>query len=171
VDALDSASPERLRELAAAALGGLARAPDLTPLAARCAILLTDPALLRQALVAGRGPGLASGLDEAESTLQEPERIDLLQRLVREAPPATAALAIAALAPGLLQQPEVAGLLFDLLGDPALGAAAALTLSQSGSPAMRKQLTEMAAGGSGLAARRAALALATARPANAGVER
>jgi hypothetical protein len=62
VDALDGASPERLRELAAAALGGLAQAPDLTPPAARCAILLADPALLRQALVAGRGPGLASAL-------------------------------------------------------------------------------------------------------------
>jgi hypothetical protein len=171
VEALDSASPEQLHALAAAALGGLAQAPDLTRVAARCAILLADPALLRQVLAAGRGPSLAATLRWAGATLPETERIELLQRLVHEAPPAVAALAIAALAPGLLQHPEVAGQLFELLGDPALGAAAALTLSRSDSPAVRDRLGELAAASGDLTARRAALAISAANQANAGVER
>jgi hypothetical protein len=170
-DALDDASPVQLRALAAAALGALAEAPDLTPVAVRCAVRLTDAALLRQAIVAGRGPGLASALQWAGHTLGETERIELLQGLARDAAPTSAALAIAALAPGLLQYPEVANLLFELLGDPALGAAAALALSRSDSPEVRERLAGLASGGGDLAARRAALALAAAGQANAGVER
>jgi hypothetical protein len=160
-----------LQELAATALDGLARAPDLTLVAARCASVLADPALLQQVLTVGRGPGLAAAVQWADATLDETERIELLQSLVHEAPPASAALAIAALAPGLLQHPEVAGLLFALLGDPALGAAAALTLSASDSPAVQDRLAELAAAGDDLTARRAALAISTASRANAGGER
>jgi hypothetical protein len=170
-EALDSGSPEQLHELAAVVLGELAQAPDLTRVAARCAILLADPALLRQVLAVGRGPSLAATLRWADATLPESERIDLLQRLVHDAPPAVAALAIATLAPGLLQHPEVAGQLFELLGDPALGAAVALTLSRSDSPAVRERLAELAAGDGDLTARRAALAISAAGQANAGVER
>jgi hypothetical protein len=163
-DALDDAPPAQLRALSKAAREALARAPDLTLVAVRCAVLLADAALLRQAIVAGRGPGLASALQWAGQSLGETERIELLQGLARDAAPTSAALAIAALAPGLLHYPEVANLLFELLGDPALGAAAALTLSRSDSPAVRDRLAGLAGGGD-LAARRAAIAL------NAGVER
>lgn len=171
VDALDAASPDQLRELAAAALDGLAQTPDLTLVAARCSILLADSALLRQILASGHGPGLAAALQWADAALPESERIDLLQRLLHEAPPESAALAIAALAPGLLQHPEVADRLFALLADPALGAAAALTLSRSDSPAVQGRLAGLAAAGDDLTARRAAIAIAAAHRANAGVER
>jgi hypothetical protein len=139
--------------------------------AARCAILLADSALLREVLAAGRGPGLAAALQWADAALPETERIDLLQRLPRDAPPESAALAIAALAPGLLQHPEVADRLFALLADPALGAAAALTVSRSDAPAVQGRLAGLAATGDDLSARRAAVAIEAASRANAGGER
>ncbi|RPH98168.1 MAG: hypothetical protein EHM68_05580 [Lysobacterales bacterium] len=170
-DALDTASPEQVRELAAAAVDKLTRTPDMTLVAARCAMLLADSALLREVLATGRGPGLAAALQWADAALPESERIDLLQRLSHDAPPASAALAIAALAPGLLQHPEVADWLFALLADPALGAAAALTLSHSDAPAVQGRLADLAAAGDALSARRAAVAIEAARRTNAGGER
>jgi hypothetical protein len=77
------------------------------------------------------------------------------------ASPTNAALAVGALAPGLLHRPEVADRMFALLGDPAMGAAAALVLSESTRPDLQERLRELAAG-DGLTARRAALALASA---------
>jgi hypothetical protein len=170
-DALDTASPEQVRELAAAAVDGLTRTPDLTLVAARCAMRLADSALLREVLAAGRGPGLTTALQWADAALPEAERIDLLQRLLRDAPPASAALAIATLAPGLLRHPEVADRLFALLADPALGAAAALTLSHSDAPDVQGRLAGLATAGDALSARRAAVAIESARRANAGGER
>lgn len=167
-DALDLASGGQLKELAVLALHDLPAQPELTLVAARAAALLPDPDLLGDALVAGGGPELAAALRSAGTSLDEAERADLLRRLVAEAPAATGSLAIAALTPGLLHDPAVAGLLFDLLSHPALGAAAALSLARSRQPAVREQLATLAARDDDTPARRAANAISAVRRADAG---
>jgi hypothetical protein len=164
-DALPLARAEQLADIAGQSLAALAERPELGPVAVRAALLLGDPELLRRALAAGDGPHLAGLLAEAAAQLDEPGRVDLLFGLLfgllDTAAPANAALAVGALAPGLLHRPEVADRMFALLGDPAMGAAAALVLSESTRPDLQERLRELAAG-DGLTARRAALALASA---------
>jgi hypothetical protein len=160
-DALPLARAEQLADIAGQSLAALAERPELGPVAVRAALLLGDPELLRRALAAGDGPHLAGLLTEAAAALDEPGRIDLLFVMLDTASPTNAALAVGALAPGLLHRPEVADRMFALLGDPAMGAAAALVLSESTRPDLQERLRELAAG-DGLTARRAALALASA---------
>jgi hypothetical protein len=160
-DALPLARAEQLADIAGQSLAALAERPELGPVAVRAALLLGDPELLRRALAAGDGPHLAGLLAEAAAQLDEPGRVDLLFGLLDTAAPTNAALAVGALAPGLLHRPEVADRMFALLGDPAMGAAAALVLSESTRPDLQERLRELAAG-DGLTARRAALALASA---------
>lgn len=162
LDALDLAPEARLREVVALALQDLSQRPELTLVAARSAAILPDPDLLGDALVAGDGPELAAALRLAAAALDESERTGLLRRLVAQAPARNGSLAIAELAPGLLHDPAVAGLLFDLLGDPALGATAALALASSRQPAVRERLADLAEHGDDTSARRAAAALAVA---------
>lgn len=171
LDALDLAPGARLREVAALALRDLPHQPELTGVAVRSAALLPDPGLLGDALVKGDGPELAAALRSAAAALDESERAGLLRRLVAEAPAGNASLAIAEWAPGLLHDPAIAGLLFDLLGDPALGATAALALAGSTQPAVRERLAERAEHGDDASARRAAAALAVARQTEPGEPR
>jgi hypothetical protein len=168
MDALELASDERLRAVAALALRDMTQRPELTGVATRSAALLPDADLLGDALVRGGGPELAAALRSAAAALDESERAGLLNRLVAEAPASTRALAIAELAPGLLHDSAIAGLLFDLLDDPALGASAALSLANCPEPAVRERLTELAARGDDTPSRRAAAALAAARQADSG---
>lgn len=168
LDALDRAPEARLREVAALVRRELPQRPALTPVAVWLAAMLPAPDLLGDALILGTGPELATALRLAAATLNETERARLLRRLVAEAPPGNASLAIAELAPGLLHEPSVAGLLFDRLGDPALGASAALTLAYSRQPAVREQLAELARRDNDAPSRRAAAALATAQRADDG---
>lgn len=163
MDALDQAEPEPLSRLADAALERLPAEPGLTPVAARAGVLLGEPAILGQAVAVGGGPGLAPELRSAARAFDELERADVLRHAVKNAPPANAALAIAELAPGLLHQPEVTELLFVKLGDADIGSAAALALSASKSPQVRDRLNELARGGAGLEARRAAIAVEASR--------
>ena len=158
LEALSAASDDQLAEIADQALAeGPSNGGDLFVAGARSALLLGDAATLRNLLAEGRGPELSGLLAEAAEHLDEPARFDLLNGLLAAAP-ANAALAIATLAPGLLNRPEIADRLFGLLGDPELGAAAALALSTSGPPMVQERLRELAAG-EGLSSRRAAIAL------------
>lgn len=168
LDALDLAPEARLREVAALVLRDLPQRPELTPVAVWSAAILPAPDLLGDTLILGKGPELATALRLAARTLNEAERAGLLRRLVEEAPPGNASLAIAELAPGLLHEPAVAGLLFDRLGDPALGASAALTLAYSREPAVRERLAELARRDDDAPSRRAAAALATAQRTDGG---
>lgn len=165
-DALPLADAEQLAAIVAQALAAVPERPELGPVAVRASLLLGDPESLQRALAAADGPQLAGLIAEAGAQLDEPGRIDLLIGLLDTAAPGTAALAVGTLAPGLLHRPEVVDRLFALLGDLALGSAAALALSDSTRPDLHDRLRELAAG-DGLAARRAALALTaagTARP-------
>ena len=160
-DALPLADPEQLAAIAAQSLAAVPERPELGPVAVRATLLLGDPEPLQRALVVADGPQLPDLLAEAGTRLEEPARIDLLFALLETATPATAALAVGTLAPGLLQRPEVADRLFQLLGDRELGSAAALVLSDSARPDLHDRLRELAAGDD-LAARRATLALTAA---------
>jgi hypothetical protein len=161
MDALDQAAPEQLSRLADSVLERLPAEPGLTPVAARAGVLLLEPAILGRAVAAGGGPGLAPELRSAARAFDELERAAVLRHAVTHAPPANASLAIAELAPGLLHQPEMTELLFAKLGDLDIGSAAALALSASKSQQVRDRLNELARGGTGLEASRAAIALGT----------
>jgi len=169
-DAVALADAEQLAAVAAQSLAVLPERPELGPVAVRAALQLGDPEMLQRALAAADGPQLADLLVEAGAQLEEPGRIDLLFDLLDNAPPTHAALAVATLTPGLLHRPEVADRLFALLGDPALGSAAALALSESQQPDLYQRLGTLA-NGDDLAARRAAMALAAAATTRPGGER
>jgi len=163
LDHLDEFSEPALRSLAQEAAKQLANEPNLTPVVSRAAVLLLDVELLQRTITLGTGPGLAMSLRAAAAELDEPERAELLNHAVLNAPAANAALVIAELTPGLLHRPETITLLTNLLGDPDLGAASALAVSRSPSQAVRAQLKEIAGQDRGMASRRAALAATLAR--------
>jgi len=163
VDSLDFMSEPSLQSLAAQAASRMASEPDLTPVVARIAVLLADIGLLQNLAVHGSGPGLAEAIRAGIAELDEPDRAALMSHAVLHAPAVNAAQAMAELAPGLLHRDETVKLLFDLLGNPDLGAASALALSRSPNPAVRAQLVELASKSRGMESRRAALAAALAR--------
>jgi hypothetical protein len=87
-----------------------------------------------------------------------------IEALVLAAPgledPGLAAALLAELAPAVIGRPAVDDLLFGLLSHPDLGGSAALALAGSREKAIRDRLAVEAVAGEGLAARRAAVALA-----------
>jgi hypothetical protein len=157
-DALTSVSPEALRRIATTALSYLPHEPALTAIAVRAALLLPDAQLLQDAIRSGSGPALGQALRSAEAALDESERAAVLRDAVRYAPAVNASLVLAELGPSLLHQPATADLLFALLGDPELGASAALILSRDRDPGMQERLAALRARDDGLASRRARLA-------------
>jgi len=158
-DALTSAAAPQLREIGKLALTGIAREPSLTIIAARTGILLADREMLQQSIIDGRGPGVMAALREAHRAFDEGETEAILRYSMEHARPETASLAMAELGPSLLKHPDVAVLMIETLGNPDLGATAAMLLSASANPFIREQLVEMAKGRQGLASRRAALAV------------
>jgi hypothetical protein len=158
VDALEHASRPHLRELAEAALAKLPSAPELGGATTRIALVLADPKLFSAAIASGSSNGLPHALRRARTVFDAAEQAAILEQTVHEAEPANAALAIAELGPGLIQRPEIEQLLFDLLGDIPLGAAASLALGRSPDPLVQARLDQLAASGQGLAAGRAGLA-------------
>lgn len=171
VDSLDFMSEPSLQSLATQAAGRMASEPDLMPVVARIAALLADVGLLQNLVAHGSGPGLAETIRSGIAELDEPDRAALLHHAVLHAPAVNAAQAMAELAPGLLHRDQTVKLLFDLLGDPELGAASALALSRSSNPAVRGQLVELGSKNRGMESRRAALAVSLARDTTAEAER
>lgn len=166
--ALDAASPGQLRGVATLALSDSERQPVVARIAVRASLLLEDPGLFQSAVAAGAQPGTATALRSAGRLWDEETRAAMLTRLVDNAPPTVAALSLAELAPALLGRPDIRDLLFGLLGEPGLGAAAALTLSASTDPAVRARLSTLASDHQDLTGKRAALALDSRRPAAGG---
>jgi hypothetical protein len=161
VDALDSAPAGQLRKLGWSALALLDEKPELTLVTARAAMNSGDFELLRQSISRGDGPGLSRVLEAASSKLNTEESIDLLEHSLQLGSDTKAALAIAQLAPTLLDEPAVQKILFSTLADRNLGAAAAMVLGASGDPGIQAQLSEIASKKEGLARQRAALAIST----------
>ncbi len=163
VDSLDSASPGQLRELGWSTLVLLDEKPELTLVAAWAGMNSGDLNLLRQSISRGDGPGLSRVLEAASHKLSTEEIIDLLEHSLQLESDSKAALAIAQLAPTLLDEPAVRNLLFRTLEDRNRGAAAALVLGASSNPEIQAQLKEIASKNDGLARQRAALAISTGR--------
>ena len=163
VDALDFAAPEQLRMLGWSALALLDEQPELTLVAARAGMNSGDYELLRQSIARGDGPGLSRVLEVAAHKLSVEESIDLLEHSLQSGSDTKAALAIAQLAPALLDEAVVRKILFSTLADRNLGAAAALVLGASADPEIQAQLHEIASTKEGLARQRAALAISAGR--------
>lgn len=158
-DALGGAPVEALSGILAAALQRLPSNTELTPIAGKTALLLTDEPALEQVARHGGGSELARILEAAGRTLPAGDALALLHFAVAEAPAANAALAIAQIYPRLADEPEATGLLFDTLTDDALGSAAALALAGSGDREARAGLQRVAEDGESPAAARARHAL------------
>jgi len=162
-DSLDYASPGQLRELGWSALALLDEKPELTLVTARAGMNSGDFELLRQSISRGDGPGLSRVLDDASRKLSAEDNINLLEHSLQLESDTKAALAIAQLAPALLDEPAVRKILFSTLADRNLGAAAAMVLGASSNPEIQAQLSEIASKKEGLARQRAALAISTGR--------
>ena len=169
VDSLDSAPPGQLRELGWSALALLDEKPELTLVTASAAMNSGDFELLQQSISRGDGPGLSRVLETASRELSVEEKINLLEHSLQLGSDTKAALAIAQLAPALLDEPAVRKMLFGTLADRNLGAAAALVLGASSNPEIQAQLSEIASKEGGLARQRAEMAISTGR-ANGGAE-
>jgi hypothetical protein len=169
VDALDFAPAGQLRELGWSALALLDEKPELTLVTASAAMNSGDFELLQQSISRGDGPGLSRVLETASRKLSVEESINLLEHSLQLGSDTKAALAIAQLAPTLLDEPAVRKMLFSTLADRNLGAAAALVLGASSNPEIQAQLGEIASKKEGLARQRAEMAISTGR-ANGGAE-
>jgi hypothetical protein len=88
----------------------------------------------------------------------------VLLSAIESAPAENAAVAIAVLAPGLHEFPEITDALFELLEDDALGSGAALALARHPDPAITRRLEQSGAGKSP-GAQRARMALEVSREA------
>lgn len=160
-DTLTSLSQAQLRRLADDAVSLLPYSPEITPIIAECAALLADAGLFGELILHGDGPEIAATLRKA-AVLGTSERFTLLHRAILNAPATNASLAIAQLAPELLHRRDAENLLFALLGNAELGAAAALILSRSGNPAILARLAEIGKQTEGLRSNRARLAASLA---------
>ena len=159
IEALEFASTEQSAELSRAAVEQLAVSPELTLVAARAAIGSGEMELLRRSIALGQGPGLARALKEAAAGLNAEETAALLKYTMELGSRSKAALAIAQLAPGKLDDPAVRDLMFEALTNQPLGASAALVLGSSADPEIQSRLSEIAAGEEGLEKQRAQMAI------------
>jgi hypothetical protein len=161
-DALQHASEARIAAIGRLALAATGANPDLAHLAARTGVLLTDEELFLGALSAARGPGVSHALRAAAAVFDDSAIGTILRRALERAPASSAALAIAILGPGQLRYADMAELMFGVLDDHELGAAAALLLATSDDGAIRQRLDQLARHKEGTAARRAAVAIRAA---------
>jgi hypothetical protein len=156
--ALDFASREQLSAIDGNVRDLVGGEPELTAVAGRTALAMSDVQSMRQVLVLGSGSDVTSMLRSAAAKLSSDDRAELLLVSIESAPPQNAALAIALLSPGLQAEPAVTSTLFDLLEDPQLGSAAALALARFDEAGIRSQLL-LLSGSEGLAATRARVAI------------
>jgi hypothetical protein len=160
LDAVDNASAGALEAIAFIALDHMGEEPQLAELVGTAALRTGDTRALEQLLRTGDGTAIPGILRSARETLDESQLATLLEVAIAEASPGITALAIAELAPAVAQRADTRAQLLHLLGDPGLGAAAALALAATPTPGTRAQLNGMLLGQSGsLAAARARLAL------------
>ncbi len=158
-DALDLASDETLLKLGHSALEQLNDQPSLTAVAGKAALMLGDPELLQHTITLGSGPDLHRILKAASLSLDAEEIKQILFHTLHLGSDNKAGLAIAQLAPVLLDDPEVCDRMFSTLDDRNLGTSAALVLGSSTNPEIRDRLKTLADAKDGLASRRASLAI------------
>ena len=96
---------------------------------------------------------------EAAAEFNADEAAELLKYTMLTESSGKASLAMALLAPGVLDQPAVQNLMFDALNSKSLGASAALVLGSSTNPAIQSRLEQVASAGEGLQKQRAQMAV------------
>jgi len=162
LDALRHAYLIDVEAVQSVALEQFDQTSGLTPLIGTTAVITRDTYAALQLLINGRGAGLSSALRQLEDSLPATETAELLIYAVENAPASNASLAIAAWWPRVRHEADIRDLLVDTLGDPALGAAAALALAQSPDIQTIKALQDTAqdtTSGNSRAAKRAQMAL------------
>lgn len=118
-----------------------------------------DPEMFILSLSGGGGAEIAGRIRDARLQF-DPAGIEaIVLATPRMADAGTASLVLAELAPEIINRPDAADLLFELLSHRELGATAALVLARNGDESVLLRLAELAAGNAGLAAKRAGLAL------------
>lgn len=157
--ALTQAQPDMLASLNQAAELRLAESPELTPLFADAASFSGDVNAHRMVIQAGEGAPVAAMLRQFAAQADIAAQRALLLESLAAGPATNMALVIAELAPALIGDTTVDQALIELLGDPGLGASAALALSRSSSPGTLSALEALAQSSTGPAAARARLAL------------
>ena len=146
-DAMAAAGPQQLSELAQSALTVMAENPALLAVVSRAGLLLADPDLLQEVVLASNEPGLARTLRAASRVLSDAESFALLEHSIHHAPAVNSAIAIAELAPMRINRSEMKELMTGLLENPELSAAAALVLEHSTQADTGKQKSRLEAGG------------------------
>ena len=164
VDSLEFASIEQLHLLGWSALAQLEKQEDLTVIAARASLESVDLDLLQQTISRGSGPEMPRILAAAALEFSPEQSGEVLNYLLHSGSDSKAALAIALLAPGHLDEENIREMLFSTLPKQNLGAAAALVLGASKDKQIQQRLSEIAAGKAGPAQQRAALAISTHQP-------
>lgn len=159
VDAMEFIPKERLNEIGWLASEALPDKPELTLVTATAAMQTSDLELLQQSILLGGGADLSQVFKTASQELTAFEYGDLLKSTAMFGSDNKVALVIAHLMPSLLANFEVRELLFNLLSNQSLGAAAAQALGSYTNPEVQIQLAEIASEATGLAARRAELAI------------
>jgi hypothetical protein len=162
-DTLQFASDQQLNTLVPYAIKHLTEHPELTAVAGQSALILADLNLLQQTLALGSGPELHRILQAASQVLDVEEKKILLFQTIHQGPDRMAGLAIAQLAPALLNDPVVQEKMFEMLENRELGSSAALILGSSKDSKIRERLRRTAVANNGLASQRASLAIATER--------
>ncbi len=159
LQAVSQASPTQLQGVVAETARRLPANPDLTPLAARAAALAGDAEAIVQVLDHGAGPAVHRMLRSVADSADTPLLMALLPAGLGSANRESGALVLAELYPRLAGRPDADAVLLARLGDPDLGAGAALALARSPSLDTRLALEALAATTDRPVARRARLAL------------
>ena len=159
-ESVAAATPAQLETISFLALNGLEQEPALTELAGTAALRNEDTRALEQVLRTGSGSGLTRLVRDTGARLDPDRLARLLASTLEQAPPETAALAIAEWSSALAAHPDTENRLLSLLGDPQLGSAAALALANHAADSTTARLLAvLESGQSPLAASRARLAL------------
>lgn len=160
LESVAAATPAQLETISFLALNGLEQEPALTELAGTAALRNEDTRALEQVLRTGSGSGLTRLVRDTGARLDPDRLARLLASTLEQAPPETAALAIAEWSSALAAHPDTENRLLSLLGDPQLGSAAALALANHAADSTTARLLAvLESGQSPLAASRARLAL------------
>ena len=164
VDSLADVNPDQSLAIGKAAIAGIEDDPALTAVVIRSAFLAQDFTLFKSAVLNGSGPDLAPALGAFSTAFTAQEAVVLARESIAVAPPATSALVLAQLAHQLATDSQMVELLFETLSHHELGAAAAMTLARHPDPVVRERLQNLAQSDNGVAAGRAALAIAMPEP-------
>ena len=157
---IQGASSDSLMVLLNMGIPLLGEYPELTGLLGKTALESGDLQSVKDIFVFGKGSSLVELSRQVGQRFSSSETGDILLSALENAPPPTASIVVAGLAPYSIQQDSVAKALFNKLDDPALGSTVALTLAMWGNDQQIQALRNAAEKApSSLAAKRAQTAL------------